>query len=244
MPFQTTMWTVVYEARGPNSTEARQALETLCAIYWRPLFQFARRRGLSNEDAQEMTQEFFTQLLERNAFEHLDRTKGKFRSFLLTSFTNMLNNEWDRARAKKRDPGKPLVSLSVVPEDLVGDSGETFSGTPELLFDREWALTILSQAMTIVESQFADAGKSEALEKLKPYLTASTSPMPYAELADELGLTVGGVKSAVHRLRKQYREAIRETVRNTVHSPDEIDDEIRYLLRVLSHEDGSDNADA
>jgi len=236
MPFETTHWSMVNAARGADSRKARRALEVLCTKYWGPLFYFAQQRGLSAETAQDMTQEFFTRLLEKQALNRLDRAKGKFRTFLLTSFSNMLNNEWDRQNAQKRNPGKPLLPLSALKNNAPDKVPAAGSTDPELSFDREWAMTILRESLKSLRIRYGTEGKLALLEKLEPYLTMGGGSQSYAELAKELGLTANAIKVAVHRLRRRYKEEIRGHVAETVCSQNEVDEELRYLLDVLTND--------
>lgn len=235
MPFETTRWSLVYAAGGSNSQEARQALEQLCTKYWRPLYHFAQRRGLRPDLAQDMTQEFFLHLLDKQALNKLDHKKGKFRTFLLTSFTNMLNNEWDKQQAQKRNPGKPLLPLSVFRENVPFDAARAAKSDPELVFDREWAMTVVRDALEALRARYDDEGKLELLQALTPYLTAGQEARPYAELSAQLGVTTNAVKVAVHRARKRYREEIRRQIAQTVRSQEELDEELKHLLNVLSN---------
>ena len=239
MPFETTHWSLVYAAGGSDSSEARQALEQLCTKYWRPLYHFAQRRGLSPEEAEDMTQEFFMHLLEKHALNKLDHKKGRFRTFLLTSFTNMLNNEWDKQRAQKRSPGKPLLPLSVFRESSPLNSALAADSDPELAFDRDWAMTVVRDALEALRVRYDDEGKLELLQVLTPYLTAGRETRPYTELSNQLGVTTNAVKVAVHRARKRYREEIRRQIAQTVRSQEELDEELKHLLNVLSSS-GSD----
>lgn len=239
MLFETTHWSMVYAAGGANSEEARRALETLCIKYWRPLFHFARRRGLSIEEAQDMTQEFFARLLAQQSFDRIDRTKGKFRTFLLSSFTNMLNNEWNKQHTLKRNPGKPFLPLSVAANVTSYNAAVSDNVDPELLFDREWAMAVLREALESLRARYEAKGKRALLERLEPYLTANGERQSYDELAHEFGFTTNSIKVAVHRMRKRYGEEIRGHIAETVQSEDEVDEELHYLLNVLTRSDGT-----
>jgi RNA polymerase sigma-70 factor (ECF subfamily) len=231
--FVTTHWSVVLSAGQSDTPRAGEALERLCQTYWYPLYAYVRRRGYSPEDAQDLTQEFFVWLLRRNWLARADQQRGRFRSFLLTTFTRFLTNEWDKARAQKRGGGQILL-----PEF---DSGETrFSLepagplTPEQIFERRWALELLAKVMERLGDEFAGEGKAELFETLKPCLLGERTSQPYAALAPKLGMTEGSVKVVVHRLRQRYRQLLREEIANTVVEPGEIEEEIRHLLAVLA----------
>jgi RNA polymerase sigma factor (sigma-70 family) len=220
----------VLAAGQADAPKAKDALEKLCRTYWHPLYAYARRRGHPPADALDLTQSFFVWLLERNWFENADRRRGRFRSFLLTSFSRFLNNEWDKSKAQKRDG--QMVSLQFRIEETGWEPMNDF--TPEQNFERRWALTLLDEVMNRLAAEFAQDGKTELFETLKPCLLGERAAQPYAELAAKIGMTEGSVKVAVHRLRQRYRQLLREEIANTVETPDEIEDELRYLFAVLA----------
>jgi RNA polymerase sigma-70 factor (ECF subfamily) len=231
--FQTTLWTMVIHAGRDDSSQARDAMARLCQMYWYPLYVFVRRQGHQPSDAQDLTQAFFTRLLDKHALEHVDRAKGRFRSFLLGSLKNFLANEWDKAHAQKRGGGQQVISLD-------HDAAETWYGlepshdlSPDRIFERRWALTLLEQVLTRLREEYAD-GRSELFEELKATLTAESSSASYASIAERLGMTEGAVKVASHRLRQRYRELTRLEIAQTLTSEDDVDDELRYLMGVLS----------
>jgi RNA polymerase sigma-70 factor (ECF subfamily) len=230
--FATTHWSVV-RAASRSSPKSREALAALCEAYWYPLYAFVRRQGYSAPDAQDLTQEFFARLLEKNDLGVADRAKGRFRSFLLAAVKHFLSNQRDRARAKKRGGGRQVLSLD-------WDAGESRLGrepaheiTPERLFERRWALTILENVLARLRAEFEADGKYVLFARLKGVLTGETAGGRYAEIATELGMTAGAVKVAVHRLRRRYREILRDEIAHTVSDPAEIDAEIRELFAVL-----------
>lgn len=232
--FATTHWSVVLSARDDQSTQAQASLAKLCQTYWYPLYVYVRRQGHSAHDAQDLTQEFFARLLEKNSLEQVRREKGKFRSFLLASLKNFLANEWDRARALKRGGGQELISLD-------GDSAETRYGlepahgeTADKIFDRRWALTLLDATLARLRQEFATEGKAKLFDELKFTLTAERGTTPYIELAAKLGLSEGAVKVSVHRLRQRYREVLRAEIADTVATPGEVEEELRHLFAALS----------
>lgn len=228
---------MVLAAGRRSSPESREALETLCRAYWLPLYGFVRRQGFSAPEAQDLTQEFFVRLLEKNYLAAVGREKGKFRSFLLAAMKHFLANERDRARAQKRGGGKSLVSL----ESLDFEAAESryrlepaHEVTAERVFERRWALTLLDRVLDRLVAEYAAAGKARQFEQLKDCLTAPDSARPYAELAVKLAMTEGAVKVAVHRLRRRYRELLRGEIAQTVADPREVDDEIRDLFAALA----------
>jgi RNA polymerase sigma factor (sigma-70 family) len=231
--FATTHWSVVLAAGRTDAPHAQDALEKLCQTYWYPLYAYVRRRGYSPADAEDLTQGFFAWLLERNWLERADQQRGRFRSFLLTSFSNFLANEWDKARAQKRDGGR-VVSLQRDEAETRCRWEPADNVTPEQTFEWRWALTLLDQVMNRLGDEFARDGKTELFEALKPCLLGERAAQPYAALALKLGMTEGSVKVAVHRLRQRYRQLLRDEIANTVAAPDEVEGEMRHLLAVLA----------
>jgi RNA polymerase sigma factor (sigma-70 family) len=228
--FAATRWTLVLSAaRDHWSAHAAEAMAELCRLYWYPLYAFVRRRGFETHEAEDLTQEFFSRLLSKNYLTSVGPEKGKFRSFLLASLQHFLTNEWDRTQAQKRGGGRTIVSL----DGLTTESRyllEPFDRqTPEKLFERQWALTVLDRVLTRLETQWNDDGKTVLFQRLKGCLVGSEAA-GYAEIGAPLGMTAAAVKVAVHRLRRRYRELLREEIGHTVSSPEEIDEELRYLL--------------
>jgi RNA polymerase sigma-70 factor (ECF subfamily) len=231
--FATTHWSVVLTAGRGDTPQARNALEKLCQTYWRPLYTYARRRGHSPEDAQDLTQSFFAWLLERNWLERADQQRGRFRSFLLVTFSRFLSNEWDRLKAQKRG-GAQLITLEFDAAEALCQSQLAENSTPEQSFERRWALSLLDEVMNRLAAEFTRDGKAELFARLKPCLLGERTSQPYAALAAAVGMTEGSVKVAVHRLRQRYRQILRETIADTVEKPEEIEDELRYLFAVLA----------
>ncbi len=233
--FPTTRWSVVLAAKGSSTAASEEALATLCGIYWYPLYAYIRRRGYSADEAQDLTQGFFARLLEKRYLQDYQRERGRFRSFLLASLEHFLANQRDWSAAQKRGGG-----LLPVPLDLVLRSGETRYGlhardelTPEKIFERQWALALLDQTLARLQAEFAAAGRSGQFDRFKAFLTGDGVHVPYSQLAEELAMSEGAVKVAIHRLRRRFREVLREEISQTVADPDEIGDEIRYLMSVL-----------
>ncbi len=230
--FATTQWTMVLMAGQSDAPEARSALETLCQAYWYPLYAYARRRGYSPEDAKDLTQGFFAWLLERNWLGQVDRERGRFRSFLLTSFSRFISDEWDRFKAQKRGGGQIIaLEFDAAEAHCAGELANPV--TPEQSFERRWALTLLGQVMNRLQAEFVREGKAELFAALKPCLLGERTAQPYAQLAASIGMTEGSVKVAVHRLRQRYRQILRDAVADTVEKPEEVEDELRYLFSVL-----------
>ena len=232
--FVTTHWSVVLAAGRNDTTRAREALARLCQTYWYPLYACARRRGNSPHDAQDLTQAFFAHLLERRSLADANPARGRFRSFLLTAMNHFLIHQWNKARAKKRGGGGQAISLDLAAAEERFDLEPADSASPDKLFDREWALTLLQEVLNRLEAEFRREGKHELFDALKQTLTGSRESQPYAELAAGLGLNEGAVKVAVHRLRKRYRELIRAEIARTLDRSRDIEEEMRHLFSALA----------
>jgi RNA polymerase sigma factor (sigma-70 family) len=228
--FAATHWTVVVAAGQEASPQARRALEELCRTYWYPLYAYVRRRGFESHEAEDLTQEFFARLLAKNYLADVDRQKGKFRSFLLTSLKHFLANEWDRARAQKRGGQHTLISLDARAAETRYLSEPADELSADKLLDQQWAIALLEQVLTQLGAEYAAAGKEELFEQLKGSLTGTRDSIPYTTVAAKLGTTEGAVKMAGHRLRQRYRKMLRQEIAHTVASPAEIDEEIRHLF--------------
>jgi RNA polymerase sigma factor (sigma-70 family) len=231
--FEATHWSNVLAAGQGESGRRSEALEKLCRTYWEPLYAFVRRMGHEVPEAQDLTQSFFAHLLTGNRLQQVSPDKGKFRSFLLASLKHFLADQHDRAQTAKRGSGQATVPLDT---ELAGSHQAQDLGpdcTAEQIFDRRWALVILSQALARLREEFTQAGKEPQFAELSVFLSAEGTAEDYAAVAGRLQMTVGAVPVAVHRLRLRYREAIRAGVANTVANPSEVDGEMRYLLELL-----------
>jgi RNA polymerase sigma-70 factor (ECF subfamily) len=231
--FRETRWSIVLGAGHPGTPEAREALATLCRIYWYPLYAYVRREGHSASDAQDLTQEFFTRLLDKNYVGAADRTKGKFRSFLLASLRNFLANERRRALAQKRGGGRAVFSLDVSEGETRFAFEPAHELTAEKVYERRWALTLLERTVATLREEFARSDKLPLFEHLKVHLGGEGSDVPYAPIAAALGMTEGAVKVAAHRLRLRCRELLRAEIAQTVAGPDEVDEELRDLFNAV-----------
>lgn len=230
--FETTHWSVVLGA-GQHSAQQEAALARLCQTYWFPLYSFIRRSGHSPEDAQDLTQEFFARLLEKDYLKAAAPEKGRFRSFLLLVLRRFMANEWDRATSQKRGGGRPVVSLDAqdTEDRYLAQPAEQLS--PEKLFERRWAATLLDQVMGKLKAEFS-ATRGEALfDELRPFLGGDEGEDSYTGLSARMGMSEGTLRVTVYRLRKRYRELLRLEIANTVQTPEAIDDEIRYLFSAL-----------
>jgi len=230
--FPTTRWTLVVAAGDAERKDAQSALVSLCESYWYPLYAYLRRRGFPADQAQDLTQDFFIRVLEGRYLDRAAPEKGRFRSFILTSLKFFVGDEEDRQRAQKRGGG------AVVPLEL--DSGEDrylrepgHDETPERIFERRWALSVLDRVMERLRNEFVQHGRSEHFERLKLFLLGQ-SDAPYAALAREMNTSEGALKVAIHRLRKRYRELFRQEIADTVADPAEVESELRFLAAVLT----------
>jgi RNA polymerase sigma-70 factor (ECF subfamily) len=232
--FATTRWSLVLAAGEQTDTRSAEALATLCDMYWHPVYAFIRRQGYRAEDGADLTQAFFARVLEKGYFQEADPTRGRFRAFLCTAIRHFLSNERDRERALKRGGKQPLLSLDVDAAEGRYQLDPRDDLTPEKLFDRRWAITLLDRVLARVGAEQAAAGKAELFDRLKGFLTGESARAPYAEIGKTLGMSEGAVKVAAHRLRRRFRDTLIEEIAETVSDPADIDSEIRYLLNAVS----------
>lgn len=232
--FALTHWSVVLAAGRGDSTHARNALEMLCRTYWQPIYAFVRRQGHSPHDAQDLTQEFFARLVENKSLAEADRTKGRFRSFLLASLKHFLANEWDKARAQKRGGGQVLIPIDVQSAETTCGVDPADQTTADKIFDRRWALAVLDHALQRLREEHLREGTEELFEHLKVTLTEDSRSVRYSEVAARLGMSEGAVKVAVHRLRQRYRELLRAEIADTVATASEVEEELRALFSALT----------
>jgi RNA polymerase sigma-70 factor (ECF subfamily) len=232
--FRTTHWSVVLAAREENAGGPTRALELLCRAYWYPLYAFVRRRGVPVADAQDLTQEFFARLLQRDFLRNVAREKGKFRTFLLSSLNNFLVSEWHRAQAAKRGGGQHnFVSWDDLQAEERYASEPAAEGTPEQFYDQRWAVAVMDQAMAQLREEFESAGKKAHFEQMKPFLSAEGSREDYARAGTPLEMSDATFSVAVHRFRRRYAAVLRSVVAHTVSGPDEIEEELRCLAQAL-----------
>ncbi len=232
--FAQTRWTVVLAAQEKNPLQSQQALETLCRVYWFPLYAYVRRQGHSPADAEDLTQGFFMRLLQKNYLKSVDREKGRFRTFLLVALKRFLANEWDRARAQKRGGNHTRVSWDTSAAEARYEPESHLSLPAEKIYDRRWALALLDQTMTRLRKEFEASGKAPEFEALKGFLTTERQAIDYGQIAKTTGLSEGAARVAIHRLRRRFRGIFREEIAHTVSTPEEIDEEVRYLMSVLA----------
>jgi len=230
----TTHWSVVLAARDNASPDSAAALEALCRTYWYPLYAFVRRQGHAACDAQDLTQEFFARLLEKGYLAAAAREKGRFRTFLRVALKRFLANEWRRANRLKRGGGQVHLEWDTAIGEKRYEAERADGLTPERLYERRWAMTLLEQVLARLRAEHEAAGKEAEFDQLKGVLMSERGGIDYAELATGLGVSEGAARVAVHRLRKRFRELFRAAVADTVSGPKEVESELRYLAGVLA----------
>jgi len=232
--FATTHWSVVLAAGRSSSPNHEPALSTLCQTYWFPLYAYLRRHGYDAHKAADYTQAFFTQMLDKEYLKKVKPKPGKFRSFLLTALKHFVANEQARAAAFKRGGGRTILSLNFENAESQYALEPADDLTPERLFEKSWALTVLERTIDRLGIEMAEKGKRDVFDHLKTYISAEPNSVPYREAAVRLDMTEGAVRVAVHRLRNRCREILRDEIAQTVAGPDDIDDEIRRLFTALT----------
>src|SRR6059036_2307547 len=230
--FPATRWTLVVAAADPNRKETRSALVSLCENYWYPLYAYLRRRGYPADQSQDLTQQFFVRVLEGRYLDRADPAKGRFRSFILTSLKFFVADEADRQRAQKRGGGAVLPLEFHSGEDRY-QREPAHDETPERIFERRWALSVLDRVVEKLRNEFVQHGRPEHFARLKVFLLGQ-SDAPYAALAQEMNTSEGALKVAIHRLRKRYRELFRQEIADTVADPADVESELRFLATVLT----------
>lgn len=231
--FVTTRWNMVLSAATGGVTQG-DALEELCRAYWYPVYAHVRRRGHAPDDAQDLTQEFFARLLEKNWLSGIEPTGGRFRSFLLTAVNRFLANEYDRTQAAKRGGGKRVISLDEGHAEQRFAHEPVTNESPDRIFERQWAATLMDRALTRLRSESDSRGTGGEFAALNPFLSRDPETGEYAALARALKTSHSNIAVAVHRLRARYRELVREQVAQTLLDPVEVSQELHYLYNVLS----------
>jgi RNA polymerase sigma-70 factor (ECF subfamily) len=220
-------------AAGGRSTNAAEALGRLCSLYWPPVYAFIRRKGHGREDAEDLTQAFFTRVLEHGVLAQAQRERGKFRSLLLASVTHFLANEWDRSQALKRGSGCTILSLDFDSAEHKYHLEPADELTPEALFEHQWAMALLDSVLARMCDEYTRRGQAVEFDALKLFLTGDQERGTYHEIAAKLSSSEGAIRTAVHRLRRRYADLVREAIADTVADQDEVDSEIRFLLAAL-----------
>jgi RNA polymerase sigma factor (sigma-70 family) len=234
--FPHTRWSVVLAARQDPSPQSAAALEAICQAYWYPLYAYIRRCGHSPHDAQDLTQEFFTRLLEKRWLDSADREKGKLRTFLIVAVNRFMTNEWRRASAQKRGAHHTHVPMDTAFAEsrYAADTSSTLPA--EGLFEQQWALTLIDLTMRRLRDEFERAGKLDDFATMKSCLMAEHGSIGYSSVAAQLGLSEGAARVAVHRLRKRFREIYREEIAQTLSEGADLNEELQHLARALTRE--------
>jgi RNA polymerase sigma-70 factor (ECF subfamily) len=230
--FPTTRWTLVIAAADSRRTEARSALVSLCEGYWYPLYAYVRRRGYPVDQAQDLTQEFFIRVMEGRYLDRADPDKGRFRAFILTSLKFFLADEADRSRAQKRGGGR-VLSFEISSGEDRYQREPAHTDTPERIFERRWALSVLDRVVDRLRAEFVQHGRVDHFNRLKVFLL-DQAETPYAALAREMGTSEGALKVAIHRLRKRYRDVFRQEIAETVADSADVESELRFLAAALT----------
>jgi RNA polymerase sigma factor (sigma-70 family) len=231
--FPPTQWTVVLSARAEDSEERSQALQQICQTYWHPIYAYARKRGFSPTDAEDVTQEFFVYLLGREEFANVRETKGKLRTFLLVAARNFMANELQKRKAQKRGGGVTVLSIDVTDAEEHTCLEPADSLTPEAVFERHWASSILNTVMQRLRESYELDGKSEVFEALKDHLGLGRGERSYREIGEELGMSEMAARLTVHRMRKRYRQFLLQQVASTLDPEESAEEELRYLFGVF-----------
>jgi RNA polymerase sigma-70 factor (ECF subfamily) len=234
-PFPTTYWSRVIAAGDPAAPGARDALAELCGAYWFPIYALIRRRGHTPEEARDLTQDYFARLLEKGTLAAADRARGRFRAFLKADCGFFLADRHDREQALKRGGGRAVVSLDALDAEARYRAEPADETTPERLFDRAWALTLLEGVLDQLAAEYAGSGRAVMFDRLRVALTGGPDAVPYAAIAAKQGTTEAAVQQAASRLRKRFRAALRERIAATLEAPDEaaVEDEVRALFAAL-----------
>jgi RNA polymerase sigma-70 factor (ECF subfamily) len=217
-----------------DSDSSRRALETLCRAYWYPIYVYVRRKGYGPEEAEDLTQEFFSQLIAKEHLRRAERRKGKFRNFLLATLDYFLAREWSRAHRQKRGGQFTFISLDDERPQERYQLEPADNDTPERRFLRQWALSVLKQAMNALECECEANGKGPLFREGKSLISGERHGAVYLQMSKNLGVGEGAAHVAVHRLRQRYGELLRREIAHTVAGEEEIDEELRYLFQVLS----------
>ena len=230
--FATTHWSVVLEAQG-ESPAAQEALERLCRIYWRPIYSFLRRQGISADDAQDLTQGFFALLLERRNLATVRREKGRLRSYLLSALKHFLVDEHRRTMAIKRGKGERLIPLEELRAEERSGMEPADPLTAERIYERRWASTLLDRVLSQLEDKYRTRGNAALFDSFNQLLADEPGTPSQADIAAQLGMTENAVSQAFYRFRQSYQSLLREEIAHTVATPGDIENELRYLIAVI-----------
>lgn len=231
--FNTTQWSVVLAAGQARTSQSAAALESLCRTYWYPLYAYARRRVADVAEAQDLTQAFFAELLEKCYVGSANPERGRFRAYLLTAFKHFLSKQWEKAKAQKRGGGRVFIPLNFDRADSSIRIEPAAGLSPEQFYDQQWAITLLGKIMERLQTELDRAGKRDQFNELKGFIIGDHAGITYAQAAGRLEMTEAAAKKAASRMRQRYRELLREEISQTVQGPEEVEDEIRNLFAVL-----------
>jgi DNA-directed RNA polymerase specialized sigma24 family protein len=231
--FPPTRWSLLLDLRSGDVKVADRALGELCRLYWYPVYAFVRREGMDAEDAQDLTQGFFTRLLARGDFLSVDQAKGKLRTYLLAGVKHFMVQDWRRRTAEKRGGGAQALPLEAAEAEYRYAQEPSDLASPDALFDRRWALDTMEEALRQVEEEYREAGKAELHAALQPFISAKAKADDFQALTTHFHMTEGSLHVAVHRLRQRFRKCLEKLVAETVSSPEEAGDELRHLLTLL-----------
>jgi RNA polymerase sigma-70 factor (ECF subfamily) len=233
--FETTLWTIVVNAKDPASPERRQALQKLIETYWKPLYHYVRRKGHDSEASKDAVQSFFTSVMEKDLLQYVQPGRAKFRTFLMLALKHHMSDAWDRATAHKRGGASRVVTLDFsAAENDIADAGPR-TDSPDQAFRREWGSRVLEQALDALRADFGNAGRGAEFEAFKNHLgTTQDEKRSYADLADDLNMTEGDIRNRIHRARSRYRELVVAVIRSYCETPAQVDEEIRDLFSALS----------
>ena len=232
--FPTTEWSVVLGAASNHPEKAAAALEKLCGRYWYPIYAFVRQSGNGVHKAEDLTQGFFAFVLKRRAFERVERSKGRFRSFILASLNNYVLNEYDRTQTLKRGGGCRIIPFEECSAEGMYLHEAVYHATPEKLFERRWAATLVRRVLDRLREEFERRGNAALFSGLQPFLTNEPEIGAHERLAKQLGMEIGAVKVSLHRARRRFGELLRREVAHTVSSPQEVEEELRHLLAAIA----------
>jgi RNA polymerase sigma-70 factor (ECF subfamily) len=232
--FRTTQWSMVLSCADSDALAASEALSQLCQKYWAPLYVFCRRHGRSPEDAQDAVQGFFLHMIQERAFARADAARGRFRNFLLGAFVRFLASESQRAQAQKRGGGSEILSLDIAGEETRLSGELTTAATAERAFEERWAVTVVEHALTEMETTARARGRGALFTTLRPYLTGAGQPESYSTTAAALGLSESGMKTLVHRFRREFGAILRREVVATLSDPSDLEEELRHLRSMLA----------
>lgn len=231
--FQSTHWSLIAQAADPDSPNTHEALSKLCENYWFPLYAYIRRKGHSHADALDLTQGYFERLLSKNYIAAVDRSKGRFRTFLLVSLEHFLAKEWNRAHRQKRGGGQTIISLDAVAAEERYRIEPQDNRTPAQIFDYEWALAVLNKAMARLGAEYESSGKGGVFHALNGFLSGEAPELPQEEIGQKLGMSAGAVAVALHRMRKRYGEILRAEITDTLTDRADLNQELQTLFAAL-----------